>query len=290
LFRSRIRSREYRSEWTWLAEREPGGPPLAVAIWWGRPPESVPAALDGVFVADTVGPAADRSALAAGLLDAAQRVYAAAGVARPLEYHIFLPGDWRDRPDAIAALGWRREAARLAGLTQTLERLCYEWRPVTGLPAPCGQLKFRAEPDDEIFVDLFHRVLAGTLDATSRQEAATLGATAQARADVAFYRDKMTGNRAWWRVAQAPDGEVVGFGVPSANTESAVVGYLGVLPEHRGHGYADEILAEITRVLAGQASPAVIRADTDLANAPMAAAFERVGYRNVSRRLVLSAP
>jgi hypothetical protein len=39
------------------------------------------------------------------------------------------------------------------------------------------------------------------------------------------------------------------------------------------------------------ATPAeVIRADTDLANAPMAASFERTGYRNFARRLVFSAP
>jgi RimJ/RimL family protein N-acetyltransferase len=69
-----------------------------------------------------------------------------------------------------------------------------------------------------------------------------------------------------------------------------VVGYLGVVPEHRGHGYADDILAEITRILADEAGAEVIRADTDLANAPMAASFERAGYRNFSRRLVFSAP
>jgi RimJ/RimL family protein N-acetyltransferase len=51
----------------------------------------------------------------------------------------------------------------------------------------------------------------------------------------------------------------------------------------------DEILAEITRILAAEADAAAIHADTDLENLPMAAAFERVGYRNVGRRLVLSA-
>jgi RimJ/RimL family protein N-acetyltransferase len=148
---------------------------------------------------------------------------------------------------------------------------------------------FRAEPDDEVFVDLFRRALTGTLDETSRKEAAQIGFEAQARDEVAFYRDTMLGKRSWWRIAQTPDGDVVGFGLPSRNHAFPVVGYLGVLPEHRGHGYGDEILAEITRVLVAEVDVERIRADTDLTNVPMAAAFERVGYRNFARRLVLSA-
>jgi RimJ/RimL family protein N-acetyltransferase len=288
LFEIRISSREYRPEWTWIAEESAGGALLAAAFWWARPQESQPAALDGMFVHASVGSPADRTKVAAGLLAAAHRAYAKAGGARPPDCHIFLPGDWRDRPDALAALAWRREAARRAGLSASLERLCYEWTPAAGLPDPSGRLLFRAEPDDEVFVGLFRRVLAGTLDATSRKEAEETGAETQAREDVAFYHEMMSGDRAWWRVAQTPDGAVTGFGIPSRNTEFSVVGYLGVLPEHRGHAYVDEILAEITRILAVQAGATVIRADTDLANLPMAAAFDRAGYRNFSRRLVLS--
>jgi ribosomal protein S18 acetylase RimI-like enzyme len=290
LFRTRIGSREHRPEWTWIAEESAGGAPLAAAFWWARPQDSRPAALDGVFVSESVGPAARRTEVAAGLLTAAHRVYAQAGAVKPPDYHIFLPGDWRDRPDALAALAWRQEAARQAGLPASLERLCYEWTPAAGLPDSPSRLLFRAEPDDEVFVDLFRRVLVGTLDATSRRAAEKLGAEAQARQDVAFYREKMPGDRAWWRVAETPDGEVTGFGVPSRNTEFPVVGYLGVLPEHRGRGYVDEILAEITRILAVEAGAAAIRADTDLGNRSMAAAFDRAGYRNFRRRLVLSAP
>jgi RimJ/RimL family protein N-acetyltransferase len=107
---------------------------------------------------------------------------------------------------------------------------------------------------------------------------------------VAFYRDRMRGDRAWWRVAEQAGGQPVGFGVPSRNSEVPVVGYLGVLPEHRGHGYVDDIVAEITRILAEEAGADIIHADTDLANRPMAAAFERAGYRNFARRVVLSVP
>jgi RimJ/RimL family protein N-acetyltransferase len=294
-YRIRSRNREYRPGWTWLAEedsgdgaRDPGNPPLAAAVWWGDPRQSRPAALDGLWVREPA-PGGDRAGLAARLLNAAHDAYGRAGAEEPPAYHVFLTGDWHDRPAAVAALAWREEAARRAGLTTRLERLRYQWAGDTGVPRPRRRLTFRPEPDDDVFADLFTRVLAGSLDATSRNEAARIGARRQARRDVRFYRNHMRGDRSWWRVAQAPDGRVAGFGVPSRNTEYAVVGYLGVLPEHRGHGYVDEILAEITRILAAEAAAAVIHADTDLDNRPMAAAFERAGYRNFGRRLVLSA-
>ena len=304
-YQLRSLSRQYRPEWTWLAEEhdERGkhdrrdDPPLAAALWWGEPGASGPSALDGIWVQAAVA-TPDRAPIAAGLIAHAHRAYAEAATGgeasyEPPRYHIFLPGDWRDRPDAVAALAWREDAARRAGLTRRLERLRYEWTAGTGLPDPPGpgaRLTFRPEPDDEAFADVLAQVLAGTLDATSREQAARVGPRQQARQDVRFYRDRMRGDRSWWRIAQTPDGRIAGFGIPSRNEEYPVVGYLGVLPGQRGHGYVDEILAEITRILVAEAGATIIHADTDLENRPMAAAFDRAGYRNFGRRLVLSAP
>jgi len=81
----------------------------------------------------------------------------------------------------------------------------------------------------------------------------------------------------------------VGFAVPSANNGGPVVGYLGVLAEHRGNGYSDDLLAEITHILV-ETGAEQIRADTDLTNKPMAASFERQGYRNHAVRLVAGYP
>jgi len=292
-FQIRFDNGECRPEWSWIAE-EPGEAPAAAAIWWGTPRDVLPATLDGLFATAQAGsaPAADAedsARLAAGLLAAAHDAYAAAGLKHPPDFHMFLPPDWRDRPEVIKAANWRLNAARRAGLTEMLERLRYEWTPAARVPQSAGRLTFRPEADDDVFVDLFDRTLSGTLDVTSRKEAEASGARAQAVSDVMFYRERMNGQRSWWRVAETSSGDLAGFGIPSRNTAVPVVGYLGVLPEHRGHGYVDEILAEVTRVLVAEAGATTIHADTDLENRPMAAAFDRAGYRIAGRRLVLSA-
>ena len=289
-YRRSLADRQYRAEWTWVAEDEDTHTILAAAVWWGVPTGSTPGALDAFYVHESLGDGEQRTAVATALLGAAQRSYAVdPGLAEPPAYHVFVPGDWRGRPDVVSALTWRREAAARAGLGTQLERLRYKWTPEAGIPAPTGRLSFRAEPDDEVFVDVLARVVQGSFDSYTTAQAAELGAEAHAREDVGHYRDRMLGERDWWLLAVNQDGETVGFGIPSRNPDAPVVGYLGVLPEHRGHGYIDEILAQITRVLVAEAGAEVVMADTDLANKPMAASFERVGYRNFARRLVYSA-
>jgi RimJ/RimL family protein N-acetyltransferase len=287
-YRAGIARGGYRPEWTWIAEAGGDGPVLAAGVWWGRSGEAAPGTLDGLFAHESLSRDI-RPVVAGRLIAAAHRAFAAAGGATP-DFHLLLPGDWRGRRDVVAALSWRWDAALRAGLTEELERLRFEWANASAVPRHSGRLIFRAEPDDGVFEDLFRRVLHGTLDATTRKTADAVGPLAQARLDVAFYRDKMAGERGWWRVAQTRDGEPVGFGVPSRNADFPVIGYLGVVPEHRGHGYVSDILAEITRVLVAEAGAEIIHADTDLANRPMATAFERAGYRNFARRVVLSAP
>ncbi|SEM48490.1 hypothetical protein SAMN05414137_13026 [Streptacidiphilus jiangxiensis] len=57
--------------------------------------------------------------------------------------------------------------------------------------------------------------------------------------------------------------------------------------EHRGHGYAEELPAEGTRILAADGAE-LIRAGTDVGNAPMAASFARTGYDVFQRVLLMS--
>jgi RimJ/RimL family protein N-acetyltransferase len=93
-----------------------------------------------------------------------------------------------------------------------------------------------------------------------------------------------TSPRQWWQVAELPGGQPAGFVIPARNAYNPIIAYLAVLPEHRGRGYIDDILAQGTRILAEQDVPH-IRASTDLGNVPMANAFQRAGYVNFEREI-----
>ncbi|WP_405013989.1 GNAT family N-acetyltransferase [Kitasatospora sp. NBC_01539] len=270
----------YRPAHTWIAE-DADGRLLARAVWWTFPDGDRPLALDCVWVDDGV---ADPTALAAELLTAAHAAFPAGALP---EFHLFLPPAWREDAAVRAAVDWRREVAARAGLTGELERLRYEWTPGGPVPEPTGRLVF-TEAGDEEFTEVFRRVAVGSLDDDTRRGLLRLDGRAQAEETLAEYL-RMPGDRAWWRLARTPDGEPAGFAVPSANNGGPVVGYLGVLPELRGRGLVDDLLAEITRSHASRGA-ARIGADTDFGNVPMAAAFERAGYRNFGVRLVLSGP
>ncbi|GAB7188542.1 dihydrofolate reductase family protein [Kitasatospora sp. Ki12] len=272
----------YRPEWTWIAEQD--GRVVARALWWGQASSEHPVALDCLHVDPSV---ADRAAVGAELIGAGLRAFAEQGAARPPLYNLTLPTGWREDPAVVAAADWRRDAALAAGLTDVVERLRLEWTPEAGLPAGSGRLVF-TEGTDEEFLDVFRRIAVGSLDAETRRNVALMGAEAAAQEEVDFYLG-CPGERSWWRLARTPDGAVAGLALPSATPYNRNVGYLGVVPELRGQGYVDDVLAEITRVQV-EAGAELITATTDTDNAPMAAAFARAGYRVAQTRLVWSVP
>ncbi len=110
-----------------------------------------------------------------------------------------------------------------------------------------------------------------------------------ARDDLEGYRD-MPGDRDWWRLAYTPDGTLAGLAVPSRNGQN----FVGRLPRRwsrpcaAGGTWTSCWPRPPASLLAAGARQ--ITADTDLPNRPMAAAFDRAGYRNFASRTVLSAP
>ncbi len=260
-----------RPEWMWVALR--GDHLLARAAWWGR---DSPFLLDILDIDDD---SADRVDIGARLVRTAMADVVPAG-ARPPEYIRNVPPDWREGhvvEDRMAALA--RTGAHLF-----VERLRFEWRPGTPVPAPTGRLVFRPVRDTEELLAMMTLALDGTLDAHNRDDLSRMSAREAAvrhyEGELARYRSP----RDWWRIATLPDGEPVGFVTPARNDYNHIIGYLAVLPEHRGNGYIDEILAEGTRILVAQDVPR-IRAATDLGNTPMANAFLRAGYVNFERSI-----
>jgi RimJ/RimL family protein N-acetyltransferase len=275
-----LAQRRRRPEWMWVALREDRL--LARAAWWSRPGVDTPLMLD-LFDVDDSLPAPDRLAVGEQLLGAAMAATLPSG-SRPPEYGRFVPPDWRDSPDTRHAVRDRMTILERTGARLFVERLRLEWLPGTPVPEPSGRLVFRPVRDTGELLALMTSVLDGTLDAHGRDDLTRMPAR---EAAVKHYEEEFArygSPKDWWRVATLPAGEPVGFVLPAHNGYNPIIAYLAVLPEHRGNGHIDDILAEGTRVLAGQDVPR-IRAATDLANLPMANAFQRAGYVNFGREI-----
>ena len=176
--------------------------------------------------------------------------------------------------------------AERAGMRRFVERLRYTWTPADGLPDRPDRLRFEPEPDDDRIFDVLCRIAHGSLDAHERRAMAHGGPEAAARDELASLR-WMPSPREWWRLAYTVDGELVGLTVPCRNYHSPGIGFVGVVPEHRGHGYAYDLLVEATHILRDEGAEQIV-ADTDTTNTPMAATFARAGYPITQERVLLA--
>jgi RimJ/RimL family protein N-acetyltransferase len=255
---------EYRPEWTWVALR--GTRVAARAAWFGGPGDRAPVCLDWL---DFTDPAA--------------AVQLLRSVPLRTEYSLRLPPGWRDSPAVAQAAQARIAAVQAAGLSLLVERYRYRWTPEQGMPARPGRLDFRPEPDDAVILDVFRRIHQGSLDAHARRTIASSGLDAAAREDLDILR-WMPSPRDWWRLAYTPSGDLAGLTVPCRNFRNPVIGYIAVVPEHRGRGYGYDLLAESTHLLAGEGADRIV-AGTDVTNAPMAATFAKAGYPVTEHRI-----
>lgn len=265
-----------RSAWMWVALR--GDRLVARVAWWGRIGDDTPFLLDILDIDDGD---ANRVDVGVRLLRTAMADVVPAGT-RPPEYIRDVPADWRQVSRRVVED--RMAVLERTGASLFVERLRFQWHPGTPVPEPSGRLLFRPIRDTEEILGLMTRVLDGTLDAHSRDDLTRMSAR---EAAVRHYEDELAHYRSprdWWRIATLPDGEPVGFVTPARNDYNPIIGYIAVLPEHRGNGYINEILAEGTRLLHARDVPR-IRAATDLDNVPMANAFQRTGYVNFERTI-----
>ena len=257
---------EYRPEWCWVALR--GDTVVARAAWWGGPDDVEPKALDWFDFVDA---------------EAAIKLLYAAPFRT--EYSLRVPPDWRESVEVRAAVESRLAAAAAGGLRFLVERLTYRWSPECGVPQRPGRLGFRPEPDDLRVFEVLLRIQRDSLDAHSRRAQREHGIYSAAAHELDILR-WMPGPREWWRLAYDSSGDVVGLVVPGRNFNSPIVEFVGVVPEHRGHGYAYELLVEATAMLAERGVERIV-ASTDLGNHPMKSAFAKAGYPVRAHRIDL---
>lgn len=274
-------AREYRPEWTWLAlegDGTAGACVLARAAWWGWPDAEHPVLMDVLDLPDRP----DAVELGAALTAAGLAALVPPGADRLVT--LTAPRDWRTDPALGAVTRDRIAALERAGLALLVERSTFWWSAGGPVPPPSGRLVYR--PVDEVgldeLVDVVARCDSGTLDAHSRRSVERIGLRRTAQAEVAEMLE-FPGPTSWWRLGYTPDGETVGFVLPTVNSRAHNVGFIGVVPEQRGRGYVDDLLGECTRLLVAEGAVEIV-GGTDLGNVPMAAAFRRAGYAESDRR------
>ncbi|MFF7286035.1 GNAT family N-acetyltransferase [Streptomyces griseorubiginosus] len=256
----------HRPDWKRVALRD--GRVVARGAWWGGPDATAPLNINWFDVAE-----GEEEAGAELLRTAPWQV----------ELEMNLPAGWRADPTLRAAAETCFSAARKAGQELMVERFLYRWTPECGLPERPGRLAFRPEPDDAVFFDLLRRIHSATLDAHALKAIEEGGLDRAAQEELDFFH-WCPSPREWWQIAYTPEGDTAGIHIPAHNPSGPCVGFIGVVPEHRGHGYAYDLLAECTHYLAEQGAD-FVSAATDQGNFPMAANFTKAGYPVVRERL-----
>ncbi len=172
-------------------------------------------------------------------------------------------------------------------MVETYEKIAFVWNGSDSPVSAPDRLGYQPahSVDFAILANLMARVMDNSLDRSDRKMVGELGALRAARTFLQEVDESFDYDRAWWRLAYDLDGQLVGFilpvlfrGAEKGGLAEGTFYYLGVAPEHRGHGYGHDLLRQGTAVLQG-VGVWRIYADTDVLNSPMIRAFEAAGYR-----------
>ena len=150
------------------------------------------------------------------------------------------------------------------------------WEEEGGPAATPRRLRVRSLADlgPARYAEVFARIPQGTLDRNDQWYFERVRPEHWA-AQMLEYAD---GAEDSWLIAENDAGPVGMVGIsPFDEPGTATVAYIGVLPEHRGNGYVDDLLAAGTAA-AQRAGFTRILSDVDTENQPMLAAMERAGH------------
>jgi GNAT superfamily N-acetyltransferase len=268
-----------RPEWCFVVEEEGGGP-LGRVAFWTLPGMEEPFALvllDVPWDEDYMGVG---TSLLEDVLDRARALGA-----EEIEHVI---DDPPMRPQFQHHPEQRTELLESVGFDFRRETERFEWRGGKP-PAVPERLSFRTleEIGEDAYIGAMRTVSEGTLDREIQGERERLGAK---RAACEFFEDarRVEHEPSWWQLAYTAEEELVGLVMPAEPPGFLTIFYVGVVPEMRGQGYVDDLLAFGTATLLEARRRNMydkpLKADTDVANGPMVAAFERAGWARFARR------
>jgi ribosomal protein S18 acetylase RimI-like enzyme len=261
----------------WCVVGLDAGVPVARAALWALPGHPVPT--DTVLIdADW----SDKDLSAGRALLARVHELAAALGADGLSHSVDsppAPPQYQENEDARIRL--------LTSCEYELLRDGLRWRysPTSSQPVEQdGALRFRTLPEvgEDAFVDAIASTYEGTRDSWITSSIEERGRPEAARADFLDYQD-MDYEPDWWELAYTDDGAFAGVVIAARNPSTAVIAYVGVVPDQRGRGLAPQLVARGTdRLLSSGADE--IRGDCDRDNVGMVKAFRRAGYEQFARR------
>jgi ribosomal protein S18 acetylase RimI-like enzyme len=271
---SLVRQGATKPEWCVVAVE--AGVPVARAALWALPGQAVPT---DIVLIDADWSDEDLSAGRA-LLESVHELAGALG-ADALSHHIDSPPgapQYQENEDARIRL--------LASSGYQLLRDGLRWRYSPSSSKRAEQehsLFFRslAEVGEDTFVAAIASTYQGTRDSWIARNVEERGTLEAARADFLDYQS-LDHPPEWWELAYTQGGALAGVIMAARNPTSAVIAYVGVVPEQRGRGLAPQLVRRATGQLLE--SGAEIRGDCDRDNIGMVKAFERAGYEQFARR------
>jgi RimJ/RimL family protein N-acetyltransferase len=177
-------------------------------------------------------------------------------------------------------LNRRRRFYRSIGFPLIQQKWEYIWRRGKPLPRPGMRLIYRdlSSVGTDAFIQAIERVTENTLDREDRLARQEDTPAIAARSYFGILKD-IDYKPGRWFLAFDRKQALVGLIAPQMlNDKVGAVNYIGVVPEQRGKGYVNDLIAQGTTTLNDCGAGQVI-ASIDFVNTPMIAAATRAGYK-----------
>jgi ribosomal protein S18 acetylase RimI-like enzyme len=256
----------------WALVAEAGGRAIARGALVTSPLGGGIATLEGTAAflwTDPTGP--DEAGALAAVVD---------GLADRLRPHGPTTLDRRLNPELHADVPRMRRLVEAAGFGLFQEKVGLAWTP--DVPTPPGPQRIRIRTFAEVGPDGYGAVMAaataGTLDRNDRYYIARCGPAAWAEEMLGFREPEDSES---WLVGETADRVPIGYVAVSAFDDAGTwtIAHIGVVPEARGRGHVDDLLAAADLAARGRGFTVGL-SDVDADNAPMLAAMARAGHRS----------
>lgn len=190
-----------------------------------------------------------------------------------------------DSPSSdFTSLQKRIEVFEHFGFLLKRETIRFEWKDIQTQTVPSNRLNFRSldKVGEDTFINAIAQVSSQTLDSSILHHQTRLGSQQEATERFNLLK-AFKYQPTWWQLAYTHEEILVGLIMPIENDGGATIGYIGVIPEHRGKGYVNDLLNQGTLTLKSNGA-ARIRSDADINNAPMIRAFQHARYKQFASR------